>query len=380
MSLKEAPRNQRDSPWFQDIVILLTLVAFATAQTAYDILASNPEFLAARRVTNAQLLIVIVAFGLLPAIILGLPWTWCRRIHPRLHRGMFGVLVLVFSLAVFWQLYNTYLSDAKGLLRIPWLWVVPSAALAWWASVRERDFRSFLLALSPAILLFPALFLYRAWRSPIPPPPLETSAQASTQPAPAPNGTPVFLVVFDELGLQILLDEKGNIDRQQFPNFARLAAESHWFRNATSNSAKTISSIAAMVTGNFPHATNSTHAFYPNTVFSLLAPTYDVYIEEVGYTDFCDSDAFFCLNDATGDGTAGLLRDLGYLVADRLLPAKLTSTCPIPRTPGDRFKASRSGRGRRWPVAAACCTPSTLWAKPMSCSLRTSFCRIRPTR
>ena len=317
------------SPWFEDLVILLTLVSFAVAQTVYEILSSNPEFLGARRVTNPQLLAVVAVFGLLPAFILGALWALSRRLGP-LHRGVFSGLIAVFSLAVFWQGRNTYLGDGDGLRHSPWLWIIPSLGLAFLAWRNERGFRSFLLALSPAILIFPALFLYRTWRSPIAPPPLVVSAEASTGAGAltAPNGTPVFFLVFDELGLHALLNEDGQIDAGLYPAFAKLAAETHWFRNATSNSAKTISSIATLVTGNMPLGGDSNHGTYPNTIFTLLAPSYDVYIEEVGNTYFCDSEAFYCLNDATGDATPGLLRDLGYLLADRVLPAKLDVGLP----------------------------------------------------
>ncbi len=318
------------TPWFEDTVILLTLVAFAVAQTVYDLLASNPVFLGARRVTNTQLLAVVAVFGILPAILIGALWALSHRLGRALHRAIFGVLITGFSLALLWQARNTYLGDGEGLLHSPALWVVPSLALAWLAWRNERGFRSFLLALSPAILIFPALFLYRTWRTPIAPPAVVVSAEASTDPVPppAPNGTPVFVLVFDELGLHVLLNEEGQIDAEHYPNFARLASESHWFRNATSNSAKTITSIATIVTGNMPRSADSNHSTYPNTIFSFLAPPYEVFIEEVGNTHFCDSEAFHCLNDATGDATPGLLRDLGYLLAQRVLPAKLDFGLP----------------------------------------------------
>jgi hypothetical protein len=330
MPVTKTSHDHNRSPWFEDLVILLTLVAFAVAQTVYDLITSNPDLLAARRVSNAQLLAVVGFYGVLPAVVLGALWGACRRLGTRLHRGVFSALIFVFSLAVFWQVRNTYLGEGAGLWHSPWLWLGPGAALAVLAWRKERGLRSFVMALSPAIVIFPALFLFRTWRTPTAPPPLATSAEAASHPTPAlrSNGAPVFLLVFDEFALQVLFDAEGHIDAQRYPTFAKLAGESHWFRNATSNSTKTISAIAAIVTGNMPTAGDSNHQHYPNTIFSLLAPTHDIYIEEVGYTNFCDSEAFNCLNDATGDGTAGLLRDLGYLLAARVAPAKLDIGLP----------------------------------------------------
>ncbi len=327
-----APHPSREahpgSLWFEDLVILLTLVAFAIAQTLYDLITANPDLLAARRVTNAQLLAVVGVYGLLPALVLGALWMLCRMFSRTLHRGVFSALIFAFAMTLGWEVRNTYLGEGEGLSRSPWWWLLPAAALAVVAWRKERAFRSFLMALSPAIVIFPALFLYRTWRSPIVPPPMVASVEASTTPAAAPNGTPVIVVVFDELALHILLDSNDKIDATRYPNFASLSNESDWFRNATSNSSKTITAIAAIATGNMPSSGSSNHTHYPNTMFSLLAPYYDVYIEEVGYTNFCDSQAFYCLNDATGDGTPGLLRDLGYLLAGRVLPAKLDVGLP----------------------------------------------------
>jgi hypothetical protein len=330
MPATHTAQDRNRSPWFEDLVILLTLVAFAVAQTVYDLITANPDLLAARRVSNAQLLAVVGFYGLLPAVALGALWGLSRRLGAPLYRAVFSALIFGFSLALFWQLRNTYQGEGEGLWHSPWLWVAPAAALALLAWRKEHGFRSFVMALSPAIVIFPALFLFRTWRSPTAPPPLAVSAEAASQPTPAlrPNGTPVFLLVFDELALHVLLDADGKIDAQRYPSFARLAAESHWFRNATSNSTKTISAIATIVTGNMPGPGDSNHQHYPNTIFSLLAPSHDIYIEEVGYTNFCDSEAFYCLNDATGDGTAGLLRDLGYLLASRIVPAKLDIGLP----------------------------------------------------
>jgi hypothetical protein len=317
------------SKWFEDFVILLTLNAFVIAQTVYDLLASNREFLTARGVTNAQLLAVIACYGLAPAAALWALWTACRP-SAVLYRAVFAALIFAFSLGLSWQIRHLYLGEGGGLLHSPWWCLMPALTLAVLSWRSEQRLRTFLLALSPAILIFPALFLYRAWRSPNAPAGVATSVEASTRPAPdiAPNGTPVFMLVFDELALHALLDGEGKIDATLYPNFARLSGESHWFRNATSNSTKTITAIAAIVTGNMPREGDSNHKHYPNTIFSLLAPFYEVYIEEVGYTGFCDSAAFHCLNDATGDGAAGLLRDLGYLFTARVLPAKLDVGLP----------------------------------------------------
>ena len=41
------------------------------------------------------------------------------------------------------------------------------------------------------------------------------------------------MVLMDELPLRSLLDHSGQIDRRLYPNFAKLAGQSTWYRNAT---------------------------------------------------------------------------------------------------------------------------------------------------
>jgi hypothetical protein len=54
-----------------------------------------------------------------------------------------------------------------------------------------------------------------------------TAAQSESKPA-------VFILVFDEMGYDILLQEE-KLDEDSFPNFAALAQDGIWFTNATSN-------------------------------------------------------------------------------------------------------------------------------------------------
>ena len=54
-----------------------------------------------------------------------------------------------------------------------------------------------------------------------------TATQSESQPA-------VFILVFDELGYGVLLEE-GKLDAESFPNIAALAQDGVWFTNATTN-------------------------------------------------------------------------------------------------------------------------------------------------
>jgi len=57
---------------------------------------------------------------------------------------------------------------------------------------------------------------------------VETASPSGSQPA-------VFILILDELGYDVLLQEGGELDAESFPNIAGLAQNGVWFTNATTN-------------------------------------------------------------------------------------------------------------------------------------------------
>ena len=66
------------------------------------------------------------------------------------------------------------------------------------------------------------------------------------------TGGPVAVVVFDELPLASLMTREGKFNDQRFPNFARLANQATWYRNATSVAPSTPESVPTILTGEYP--------------------------------------------------------------------------------------------------------------------------------
>lgn len=93
------------------------------------------------------------------------------------------------------------------------------------------------------------------------------------------------MIVLDEFPLTTLLDEKMQIDRTRFPNFAGLADHAYWFRNATTVSDSTLVSVPTILSGVSPVLGKKrlpTLADYPKTLFTLLADTHQLKIVENG--------------------------------------------------------------------------------------------------
>ncbi len=321
------------SDWFFAASAFLVLVTFVVSQSVYEVLAANQEFLAVRGAGNQELLEVVLVFNLLPALILFVGWTLLHRARPGLARGFFFASVFVFLLAFFLQLHNAYVAYADWWLmfrfslweRQPWvpaywLWALPAALLVWVCLRFERQFRSFVWALSPVVLVFPGLFLAGAWTSPASHSQVKAAGAAEPgrrvqQPHP-----PVFLLVFDELALPVLLDESGRIDRERFPHFRRLAEQSYWFRNATANADHTTRSISVLLSGRFPRGYVASYEAYPNNLLALLAARYEIYAYEA-YTHFCHPGRFHCPEREIAASRLELLRDISYFYLARVLPA-----------------------------------------------------------
>jgi len=98
---------------------------------------------------------------------------------------------------------------------------------------------------------------------------------------------PVFVIVFDEFSTVSLLNRDLQIDKNLYPNFARLAADSYWFRNATTVSLETTKAVSAIVSGTLPKPdTVPTVSNYPINLFSLFSRSH----EAVGFetvTELC---------------------------------------------------------------------------------------------
>lgn len=87
---------------------------------------------------------------------------------------------------------------------------------------------------------------------------------------------PIYLLVLDELPWQSLLDERGRIDSVRYPNFARFAATSHVFNNATTDGFTTELAVPALLASTLETQPAPVYSMYPNNLFTLLGGVYDV--------------------------------------------------------------------------------------------------------
>jgi hypothetical protein len=279
---------------FLVFVALLSLTTFAFAQSVYQAIVGNSEFVALNQITHADLVLIILCFNFLPAVVLGVLWLVLDRLAPaaadRFLSGAFLLLLTPFLM----ELHLRYLSKVLRFRHNSVLLVIPLAVAGWLVFCYREEFERFLLVLSPVVVIFPALFLWHASHevSRTVAPPAAVIAAFATADTDKPH-PPIFVLVLDEFTRPALLDSNGNIDASRFPHFAQLARQSTWFNNATANAEYTARSIPVIVTGNYAQGRCPSDASYPNNLFRLLTPEYDITIHEV-VTRFCVSPQYHC--------------------------------------------------------------------------------------
>jgi hypothetical protein len=102
-----------------------------------------------------------------------------------------------------------------------------------------------------------------------------------------PAKPPIVFVVFDALPGPMLMKPGGALDAERFPGFAELAADSTWYRNATTVHDSTIKSIPAMLDGRWPsNLRRPLVGDHPVNLFTLLRRNYRIWADEEG-TQLC---------------------------------------------------------------------------------------------
>lgn len=306
------------------VLILLVVFTFTQAQSLYEMLAGNREFLALRLESNWQLMEIVLVFNLQPVLVLFALWWVLSRVHLAAARAFLTFACFLAFLTFFFQLDNAFfLRYWKGIPHSYWLWLIPALALSV-ALVRFEE-RSYTLvrALTPIVLLFPLLFLVRTWTGTDTYIPSSVDAAQSTgATAQARELPPIVVLVLDELSLPALLDGTGDIDPARFPTLRALAQQSYWFRNATANADHTTRSVPGLLTGNLPLTTGDpSYRVYPENLFTWLQSRYQIYVWET-WTHFCVPRVFHCmgaLHEYTA-GRADLYSDILALYAERVLP------------------------------------------------------------
>lgn len=307
--------------WIGERWHLAVMTSFAIAQPLFDLTASKAEFWVAHRLSASALVLVILALAFFPGLIVtGLI---------SLTSGCFRrrTIDLAMTLLAALTFLPPILRAAGALPAVHAFAFALLGGTVWTVGYRRWQLiPSLLTVLAPAPLVFAIAFLLHPHVRPL------LAPQAPTILAPVlTHDTPVLLVVFDELPLVTLLDENRMIDEVRYPNFAALAREADWYRNATAVHAGTHVAIPALLTGRYPAVEErrpASLAAYPENLFTWLGSALDLYAVEQ-MTGLCPP----ALNrlhtpSISGSGIGGLARDLGVVYLHLVSPQAWRTRLP----------------------------------------------------
>ncbi len=272
--------NSENQPGLTRAIIHIFLLAsLAMAAPLLDLLARSPEFFLIKRAEAADVIVFVILVVLaVPLVFSAVQALVYYRFNNYFYHVQAAIIFLLLTLVLLPLLRN--IMGNAGLIFV--LAVLGGAGLTY-LYFRFKFTDQFLLYLSPAILVFPAMFFLKA--------PVQSvmAGDKITEVADikleARNRPHIVMVVFDELPLISLLDERSEIDSVRYPNFAAFAKKSNWFRNATTVSDYTITAIPAMLTGQYPSLSKyeyklPTLSQYPRNLFSWLKNDYLIHSHE----------------------------------------------------------------------------------------------------
>jgi len=262
---------------------LFVLTGFAVAQPILDVTGKAPDFFLFRRASRLDMLLLVLAVTLLPALLLGLveaaAWLAGERARELVHLGLVAGLFALIALEALKKLVPM---RGKRLALLALLLAAGFALL-----YHKRDWvRLWLRYLAPAPLVFALLFATTSPSAELLRP-VRTAAVAPVRTASTKALPPIVMVFFDEFPLQSLLDSSGRIDRRVYPNFADFAAHSTWYRNATGVSGFTPYAVPAMLTGRYPSKVVAPILQnFPENLFTLFGSWYNLKVSET-ITQLC---------------------------------------------------------------------------------------------
>lgn len=249
---------------------LLGVYSIAVAQPILSVFGKSPETFVLAGAGRGVIVVYTFIVIFVPPVVL-----WAAEAALRAYRRewarWFHVGLISLGVGVF------LLQLLTGSIGMP---LAPSLALTVVASFgtgflywRAAAVRSWAAFLAPASVAFGVVFLVM---SPVSDLVFQDSvALADVEPS---GEIPVVLIVFDEFPTLTLMDADGMIDESLFPEFAQLANDATWYRNATTVHTLTHMSVPAILTGQMPaeEQTAPTPSVYSQSVFSLLGNEYEV--------------------------------------------------------------------------------------------------------
>lgn len=256
--------------------------AFMTVLAAYtlavglpvvDLLRQNVAFFVAHDALPLDTVMFIVAITLFIPALVGAVTAAMSPAWLRVSVHVAAVAVLLASFA------SQLIERVPGWSLGPWVVVGVAAAIGLAAALaisRLTSVRQFFRYLGWAPLLLIALFLLTpAVRGALAP---DAAAGKTVEVA---GSKSVVVVVFDELPVLSLMGPDGDLNRERYPNFARLADMTTWYRDASTAANSTIEAVPSLLTGRYPRrGTLPIFNHHMENLFTLFSGSHQVVASE----------------------------------------------------------------------------------------------------
>lgn len=300
------------------LAVIGGLSAVGFAAPILDIYGKNPEVFVANRTSRVE----IFLFGVIMALFIPL-FSWAvlelaKAIGggaPAIaYRSIVAVLAAGSGLVISRQ---TLPDDTLPAI----LLALATAAFIYWL-VKNLDVLFVIAALAVPVTL--VMFLATSatarlvWEEP------ETAQSGAEVGAPS----HVVMLQLDEMPIASILDADGTINDRLFPNFARLAEEGTWYRNALSDSIATTQSVPAIMTGvRGEQGSSPSHVDHPNNLFTLLGDSYEMHVIE-WIADLCPEGTCPDYARRAPARFTSLLADVGVVYGHLTLPGETRESLP----------------------------------------------------
>jgi hypothetical protein len=286
-----------------------------------NLLGGNPAFFAAHEMTRWE----VVAFALIVALVPALILTAIEALAGLVSEAARDTLHLVFVAflgAVAALQFVRNLEAPSGIALLVALAIGVGIAALYRSKAGVRTAFTYLM-LAPVFFVISFLFVGETSS-------LVLKGNAEAYTTKGTSSPPIVLITFDAFPAQDLLGRDGKIDRERYPNLARLADKATWFPNATSAHENTTLSVPSILDGNWPKpGAQPIVADHPNNLFTLLGKTYDMHVTEVA-TNLCPPGLCSRTNKTSFGDRANLVLDDSWVVFKHLsYPKHMRSKLPV---------------------------------------------------
>ena len=300
------------------LAVIGGLSAAAFVAPLLDLYGKNPEVFVANRTSVLE----ILAFGVGTALIVPLA-AWAvlalaAAIGGRAPDVAFRSLIVVLALATGFVVSRQTLPD--NTLAAVVVALVTAGIVFWLVHNIDVVFQIAAVAIPVLIVMFvgTSATARLIWEEPGVP---DGALQVA-------NPADVVMLQLDEMPLASIMEPDGTINETLFPNFARLAEEGTWYRNALSDSIATTQSVPAILSGSRGEEGSSpSYVDHPDNLFTMLGDAYEMHVIE-WVAELCPEET---CPDYAGRSPArfsSLLKDVGVVYAHLTLPGSTRESLP----------------------------------------------------